>query len=46
MNIDAVRSVADFKVIEIVDDIQPYLALMGLEWTFDNQVIINIRGGK
>ena len=31
MNIDGVRSVADFEVIEIVDDSQPYPTLMGLE---------------
>jgi hypothetical protein len=36
MNIDGVRSLADFEVIEIVDDSQPYLTLMGLEWVFDN----------
>jgi hypothetical protein len=37
MNIDGTHSVEDFKVIEIVDNSQPYLALMGLEWAFDNQ---------
>jgi hypothetical protein len=43
VNIDGVRSVADFEVIEIVDDNQPYPTLMGLEWDFDNQVIINLK---
>jgi hypothetical protein len=32
-----------FEVIEIVDDNQPYLALMGLEWEVDNQPIINLK---
>jgi hypothetical protein len=26
-----------------VNDNQPYLALMGLEWEFDNQAIINLK---
>ena len=43
MNIDGVCSVADFEVIEIVDVSQPYLALKGLEWDFDNQVIIDLK---
>jgi hypothetical protein len=33
---DGVRNVVYFEVIEIVDEIQPYLAMMGLEWEFDN----------
>jgi hypothetical protein len=37
MNIDGVYNVAYFKVIEIVDENQPYPTLMGLEWDFDNQ---------
>jgi hypothetical protein len=43
VNIDGVRSVADFEVIEIVDDSQPYPTLMGIEWEFDNQEIINLK---
>jgi hypothetical protein len=43
MNIDGLRSVADFEVIKIVDESQPYLSLMGLELDFDNQVIINLK---
>jgi hypothetical protein len=31
VNIDGVRSVVDFEVIEIVDDSRPYPTLMGLE---------------
>jgi hypothetical protein len=36
-------NIANFKVIEIVDDNQPYPPLMGLEWAFDYQVIINMK---
>jgi len=43
MNIDGVHSVEDFEFIEIMDDIQPYPILMGLEWDFDNHVIINLK---
>jgi hypothetical protein len=35
-------SVADFEVIEIMDNNQPYLALPRLDWAFDNQEIINL----
>jgi hypothetical protein len=28
---------------EIMDDIQPYPTLMGLEWAFDNHEIINMK---
>jgi hypothetical protein len=41
VNIDGVCNVVDFEVIEIVDDSQPYPTLMGLEWAFENQAIIN-----
>jgi hypothetical protein len=43
VNIDGVYSVEIFEVIEIVDDIQPYPSLMGLEWDFDNHVVINLK---
>jgi hypothetical protein len=36
MNIYRVHNVADFKVIEIVDDTHAYQVLMGLEWDFEN----------
>jgi hypothetical protein len=43
VNIDGVFSVVDFEVIEIMDENQPYPTLMGLEWEFDNQTIINLK---
>ena len=43
MNMDGVCNVVKFEVIEIVDDNQPYIALMGLEWVFDNKAIINMK---
>jgi hypothetical protein len=43
MNINWVCNVAYFEVIEIVDDIHPYPSLMGFQWAFDNQEIINMK---
>jgi hypothetical protein len=37
MNIDGVRNMVHFEVIDIIDDSQPYPALMGLEWAVDNK---------
>ena len=33
----------DFKVIDIVDDTNPYPALLGIDWEIDNQTIINFK---
>jgi hypothetical protein len=35
-----------FKVIEIVDDTTPYPTILGLDWAFDNQAIINLKMRK
>jgi hypothetical protein len=37
---------ADFEVIEIVDGTTPYPILLGLDWAFDNQAIINLKTRK
>jgi len=36
VDLDGVRTMADFEVIEIMDGTPPYLALLGLGWEFDN----------
>jgi hypothetical protein len=36
VDLDGVRTKADFEVIEIVDDTPPYPALLGMDWVFDN----------
>ena len=33
----------DFEVINIVDDTNPYPALLGIEWEIDNNTIINFK---
>jgi hypothetical protein len=46
VDLDGVHTKVDFKVIEIVDGTTPYLALLGLDWAFDNQTIINLKTRK
>lgn len=43
IDIEGVRSTATFEVIEILDDNIPYLALLGLEWTFENLSMVNLK---
>ena len=42
-DIDGVLSFADFEVIEIMEDNRPYPALLGIDWEFDNMVVINLK---
>ena len=46
VDIYGVKSIAKFEVIEINDDIEPYLALFGIDWDFDNLAILNKRREK
>jgi hypothetical protein len=43
IDLDGVHTKADFEVIEIVDGTTPYMELLGLDWEFDNQLIINLK---
>ena len=43
MDLNGVRSLADFEVIEIIDDNKPYFVLLGIDWAFNNQAIINLK---
>jgi hypothetical protein len=36
VDLDGVRTKADFEVIKIVDGTTPYPSLLGLYWAFDN----------
>jgi hypothetical protein len=38
-----VRVFTDFKVIEIVDDSCPYLALLGIDWAFNKSIIVDLK---
>ena len=41
VDIDRVRSFADFEVIEIIGDSRPYLAL--LDWAIGNMAVIDLK---
>ncbi len=43
MDIDELRTFADFKVIEIVDEKFPYPTQLGIDWAFDNFIVINLK---
>jgi hypothetical protein len=39
---DGVRTKVNFEVIKIVDGTKSYPTLLGLDWAFKNQAIINL----
>ena len=43
VDIDRVRSSADFEVIEIIGDSRPYPALLGIDWEIANMAIIDLK---
>ena len=43
MDIEGLRTFADFKGIDIVDDTTPYPTLLGDDWAMENQTTINFK---
>ena len=43
VDIEGLRTFADFKGIDIVDDTTPYPMLLGIYWEMENQTIINFK---
>jgi hypothetical protein len=43
IDIDGVRNLADFEVIEIIDDNKPFPTLLGIDWAFDNLAVIDLK---
>ena len=43
MDIEGARTQTDFKVIEIMDDSNPYPALLGIDWATDMNGVINLK---
>ena len=43
MDLDGVHSLADFEVMEIIDDSTPYPTLLSIDWAYENQAIINLK---
>ena len=46
MDIDRVSVLVDFEVIEIVDEINPYPGLLGIDWANDMNGVINLKKPK
>jgi hypothetical protein len=46
VDLDGVHTKEDFEVIEIVDYATPYPTLLGLDWEFYKQAIINLKTRK
>ena len=43
VDIDGVRSFADFEVIEIIGNSRPYPVLLGIDWEIGNMVVIDLK---
>ena len=43
VDIEEMRSFADFEVINIVDGTNPYPALVRIDWEIENETIINFK---
>jgi hypothetical protein len=43
VNIEGVKTKVDFEVIEIMDESDPYPAFLGIDWDFDNNVVLNLK---
>ena len=46
MDIEGASALADFELIEIVDDNNPYPVLLGIEWASDMNGVINLKKRK
>ena len=46
MDIEGASALADFEVIKIVDDSNPYPALLGIDWATDMNGVINLKKRK
>jgi hypothetical protein len=43
VNIKGVKTKVDFEVIKIMDESDPYPALLGIDWGFDNDAMLNLK---
>ena len=43
VKLDGVISIVDVEVIEIMDETNMYLALLAIDWAFDNSYVIDLR---
>jgi hypothetical protein len=43
VDLDGVKTIFDFEVIEIMGEKDPYPALLGIDWAYENFVVIDIK---
>ena len=43
MEVEGLRTYANFEVIDIINDTNPYPAVLVIDWEIDNQTIINFK---
>ena len=43
IDVAGLKTVADFEIIEIMGDKDPYSALLGIDWACDNYVVIDLK---
>ena len=43
VEVEGLRTYANFEVIDIVDDTNPYPNILGIDWVIDNHTIINFK---
>jgi hypothetical protein len=43
MNIERVKTKVNFEVIEIMDESDPYPILLGIDWAFENNAVLNLK---
>ena len=43
IDIDGVITLADFEVIDLIDDGNPYPSLLGIQWEMENVAVINLK---
>jgi hypothetical protein len=43
LNIEEVKRKEYFEAIEIMDDLEPFPYLLGIDWEFDNNAILNLK---
>lgn len=46
MDIEGASALADFEVIDIVDDTNPYPVLLGIDWATNMNMVINMKKHK
>jgi len=43
LDIEGTNALVDFEVIEIVDENNPYITLLGIDWATDMNGVINLK---